>query len=235
MSANAARRSASESSRPQLLSIGQVLAKLTPEFSDLSPSKLRFLEDRELVSPGRTPAGYRTYSSSDVDRLRFVLTVQRDHYLPLRVIKQYLDELDEGKSPVLPHAGPVTGSVKVIDSQRLTKQELLEKTGALASVLEGAITAGLIEPKRIYSEHDAVVLKSIVDASKFGLEPRHLRGMRLAVDREVGLVSQAVSASRSASKKMSKDEFRDKGRELSEILSTLRQVLTRDAINKLES
>ena len=235
MSANAARRSGSESSRPQLLSIGQVLAKLTPEFSDLSPSKLRFLEDRELVSPGRTPAGYRTYSSSDVDRLRFVLTVQRDHYLPLRVIKQYLDELDEGKSPVLPHAGPVTGSVKVIDSQRLTKQELLDQTGALASVLEGAITAGLIEPKRIYSEHDAVVLKSIVDASKFGLEPRHLRGMRLAVDREVGLVSQAVSASRSASKKMSKDEFRDKGRELSDILSTLRQVLTRDAINKLES
>ena len=235
MSANAARRSASESSRPQLLSIGQVLAKLTPEFSDLSPSKLRFLEDRELVSPGRTPAGYRTYSSSDVDRLRFVLTVQRDHYLPLRVIKQYLDELDEGKSPVLPHAGPVTGSVKVIDSQRLTKQELLDQTGALASVLEGAITAGLIEPKRIYSEHDAVVLKSIVDASKFGLEPRHLRGMRLAVDREVGLVSQAVSASRSASKKMSKDEFRDNGHELSDILSTLRQVLTRDAINKLES
>lgn len=235
MSASAARRSASESSRPQLLSIGQVLAKLTPEFSDLSPSKLRFLEDRELVSPGRTPAGYRTYSSSDVDRLRFVLTVQRDHYLPLRVIKQYLDELDEGKSPVLPHAGPVTGSVQVIDSQRLTKQELLDQTGALASVLEGAISAGLIEPKRIYSEHDAVVLKSIVDASKFGLEPRHLRGMRLAVDREVGLVSQAVSASRSASKKMSKDEFRDKGRELSDILSTLRQVLTRDAINKLES
>jgi DNA-binding transcriptional MerR regulator len=235
MSANVARRPASESSRPQLLSIGQVLAKLTPEFTDLSPSKLRFLEDRELVSPGRTPAGYRTYSSSDVDRLRFVLTVQRDHYLPLRVIKQYLDEIDEGKSPVLPHAGPVTGSVKVIDSQRLTKQELLEQTGALASVLEGAITAGLIEPKRIYSEHDAVVLKSIVDASKFGLEPRHLRGMRLAVDREVGLVSQAVSASRSASKKMSRDEFRDKGRELSDILSTLRQVLTRDAINKLES
>lgn len=235
MSASAARRSASESSRPQLLSIGQVLAKLTPEFSDLSPSKLRFLEDRELVSPGRTPAGYRTYSAADVDRLRFVLTVQRDHYLPLRVIKHYLDELDEGKSPVLPHAGPVTGSVQVIDSQRLTKQELLEQTGALASVLEGAISAGLIDAKRIYSEHDAVVLKSIVDASKFGLEPRHLRGMRLAVDREVGLVSQAVSASRSASKKMSKDEFRDKGRELSDILSTLRQVLTRDAINKLES
>jgi DNA-binding transcriptional MerR regulator len=221
--------------RVHLLSIGQVLAKLTPEFSDLSPSKLRFLEDRQLVSPGRTPAGYRTYSSADVDRLRFVLTVQRDHYLPLRVIKQYLDEVDEGKSPVLPHAGPVTGSIPIVDSQRLTKQELLDATGALATVLDGSISAGLLEAKRVYSEHDAVVLKSVVDASKFGLEPRHLRGMRLAVDREVGLISQAVTASGASGKKMSKDEFRDKGRELSDILTTLRQVLTRDAINKLES
>ncbi len=235
MSAGVARQAGANASRPHLLSIGQVLAKLTPEFSDLSPSKLRFLEDRELVSPGRTPAGYRTYSPADVDRLRFVLTAQRDHYLPLRVIKQYLDELDDGKSPVLPHAGPVTGSVPILDAQRLTKQELLDQSGALASVLDGAISAGLLEPKRVYSEHDAIVLKSVVDASKFGLEPRHLRGMRLAVDREVGLVSQAVSVSGGASKKMSKDEFRDKGRELSDILTTLRQVLTRDAINKLES
>lgn len=235
MSATAARQSVAPGGRSSLLSIGQVLAKLTPEFPDLSPSKLRFLEDRELVSPGRTPAGYRTYSASDVDRLRFVLTAQRDHYLPLRVIKQYLDELDEGKNPVLPSASPVTGGVPIIDAQRLTKQELLEHTGALASVLEGAISAGLIEPKRIYSEHDSIVLKSIVDAAKFGLEPRHLRGMRLAVDREVGLVSQAVSASSGGTKKMSKDEFREKGRELSDILGTLRQVLTRDAINKLES
>ena len=235
MSAGVARQAGTNASRPHLLSIGQVLAKLTPEFSDLSPSKLRFLEDRELVSPGRTPAGYRTYSPADVDRLRFVLTAQRDHYLPLRVIKQYLDELDDGKSPVLPHAGPVTGSVPVLDAQRLTKQELLDHSGALSSVLDGAIAAGLLEPKRVYSEHDAIVLKSVVDASKFGLEPRHLRGMRLAVDREVGLVSQAVSASGGASKKMSKDEFRDNGRELSDILTTSRQVLTRDAINKLES
>jgi DNA-binding transcriptional MerR regulator len=235
VSAGVARQAGANASRPHLLSIGQVLAKLTPEFSDLSPSKLRFLEDRELVSPGRTPAGYRTYSPADVDRLRFVLTAQRDHYLPLRVIKQYLDELDDGKSPVLPHAGPVTGSVPILDAQRLTKQELLDQSGALASVLDGAISAGLLEPKRVYSEHDAIVLKSVVDASKFGLEPRHLRGMRLAVDREVGLVSQAVSVSGGASKKMSKDEFRDKGRELSDILTTLRQVLTRDAINKLES
>ncbi|MEY2900016.1 MAG: hypothetical protein RL247_182 [Actinomycetota bacterium] len=225
----------STSTRSHLLSIGQVLAKLTPEFSDLSPSKLRFLEDRELVSPGRTPAGYRTYSPADVERLRFVLTVQRDHYLPLRVIKQYLVDLDAGKNPVLPSANPVTGSIPVVDGQRLTKQELLAVTGAVMTVLDGAISAGLLEAKKVYTDSDAQVLKSIVDASKFGLEPRHLRGMRLAVDREVGLISQAVNASNGAGKKMSRDEFRERGRELSDILTTLRQVLIRDAINKLES
>ena len=92
--------------RKSLLSIGQVLAKLTPEFPELSPSKLRFLEDRDLIAPGRTPAGYRTYSSDDVERLRFVLTVQRDQYLPLKVIKAYLDDRDAGNRPAATHCTP---------------------------------------------------------------------------------------------------------------------------------
>ena len=77
-----------------LLSIGQVLAKLNPEFPDLTPSKLRFLEERQLVAPARTESGYRKFSVTDMDRLRFVLTMQRDHYLPLKVIRGYLAEMD---------------------------------------------------------------------------------------------------------------------------------------------
>ncbi len=218
-----------------LLSIGQVLAKLTPEFPDLSPSKLRFLEDRNLVAPGRTPAGYRTYSPADVERLRFVLTVQRDQYLPLRVIKQYLDELDAGNNPIPPYSVSISSGVLSAATKRLTKQELLDFAGTNPNTLEKAITAGLIVAKKVYSDSDALVLKSISDASKFGLEPRHLRGMRLAVDREIGLVSQAVASANGPSKKMTKEEFREKGRELSEILTTLRQVLTREALDKLES
>jgi DNA-binding transcriptional MerR regulator len=80
-----------------LLSIGQVLARLTAEFPDLTPSKLRFLEERQLISPARTESGYRKFSPSDLDRLRFVLAMQRDHYLPLKVIRGYLDELDAGR------------------------------------------------------------------------------------------------------------------------------------------
>ena len=234
MSASA-RRQVAGAPRATLLSIGQVLAKLTPEFSDLSPSKLRFLEDRHLVSPKRTPAGYRTYCALDVERLRFVLTVQRDHYLPLRVIKQYLEDLDAGKNPSLPNGAKATAAVKVNESSKYTRQEMLEGAGALASVLDGAVSSGLIEAKKVYVAHDLVILKSVVDASRFGIEPRHLRGMRLAVDREMGLVSQAVAASTPGSKSMSSEDFREKARELSDILMTLRGVLTRDAVERLES
>ncbi len=218
-----------------LLSIGQVLAKLTPEFPDLSPSKLRFLEDRELVSPDRTAAGYRTYSPSDIERLRFVLTVQRDHYLPLRVIKDHLDDKDQGKTSVLPRAGKVVGLTPAGDGAKYTRGELLERSGARAMMLDGAVTAGLIEPKKVYGAADLAVLTSVVQVGVFGLEPRHLRGMRLAVDREVGLVSQAVTANTPSSKALAPDEFREKSRELSDILMTLRQVLTQESLNRLES
>ena len=234
MSASA-RRHVAGAPRLTLLSIGQVLAKLTPEFSDLSPSKLRFLEDRNLVSPERTPAGYRTYSPADVERLRFVLTVQRDHYLPLRVIKDYLDDVDAGKNPTLPNGTKAAGAVSASPNARYSRQDLLEQSGALASVLDAAVIAGLIEAKKVYLAQDLVVLKAVVEASKFGIEPRHLRGMRLAVDREMSLVSQAVAASARGSQKMSTSEFQDKASELSEVLLTMRGVLTRDAIERLES
>ncbi|MFT6973613.1 MAG: DNA-binding transcriptional MerR regulator [Pontimonas sp.] len=230
-----ARRQVAGSPRQTLLSIGQVLAKLTPEFSELSPSKLRFLEDRQLVSPKRTPAGYRTYCASDVERLRFVLTVQRDHYLPLRVIKKYLDDLDAGQSPSLPNGAKATGVVKVNESLRFTRQEMVDHSGASAGLLDGAVSSGLIEAKKVYLAQDLVILKSVVDASRFGVEPRHLRGMGLAVDREMGLVSQAVSASTPGSKSMTSEEFREKARELSDILMSLRSVLTRERVQRLES
>ena len=102
-------------------------------------------------------------------------------------------------------------------------------------VLDGAVTAGLIEAKKVYGAPDLAVLTSVVQAAGFGLEPRHLRGMRLAVDREVGLVSQAVTATTPSSKALVPDEFREKSRELSDILMTLRQVLTQDSLERLES
>jgi len=233
MNAQAARQPATPASRSQTFSIGQVLAKLTPEFPDLSPSKLRFLEDRELVTPGRTPAGYRTYSPNDVERLRFVLTLQRDQYLPLKVIKGYLEDLDSGKKPVLPNGSSVANAVGKNSHSRYTKAEILAASGATPAVLDAAVQAGLLAATTVYDSGDVVVLSAIVAAGEFGLEPRHLRGMRLAVDREVGLISQAVSASNGG--KVARAELLEKGRELSGILTTLRSVLTNDALDRLES
>ena len=100
MAASSAARVAGASS---LLSIGQVLARLNPEFPDLSPSKLRFLEERQLITPSRTESGYRKFSPADLERLRFVLSMQRDYYLPLKVIRGYLDDLDAGREPTHDH------------------------------------------------------------------------------------------------------------------------------------
>lgn len=221
--------------RKSLLSIGQVLAKLTPEFPDLSPSKIRFLEDRDLIAPGRTPAGYRTYTAETVERLRFVLTLQRDQYLPLKVIKEYLDLRDAGKSPVLPNGSAVPSMDRTNDTSRYTRVELIDRAGATALMLDEAVKGGLLDAKKVFTGADLVILTSIVEAGAFGLEPRHLRGMRLAVDREVGLISQAVSASKGGTASITSEELKEKGRELSGILTTLRQVLTRDALDRLES
>ena len=91
-----------------LLSIGQVLAKVSPDFPDLTPSKLRFLEEQGLITPERTPSGYRKFSVEHVDRLRLILTMQRDHYLPLKVIRAHLEEIDAGNNPALPNAASLS-------------------------------------------------------------------------------------------------------------------------------
>ena len=84
------------------LSIGEVLTKLRGDFSDITISKIRFLESEGLIEPQRTPSGYRKFTAADLDRLRYVLLLQRDQYLPLKVIRDYLDEIDAGRQPLLP-------------------------------------------------------------------------------------------------------------------------------------
>lgn len=217
-----------------LLSIGQVLQRLSPEFPDLSPSKLRFLEDRHLVKPGRTPAGYRTYSHSDVERLRFILGVQRDHYLPLKVIKSYLDELDAGGSPELPGVSRVVQPVAVGRPNTLERNELIARSGASKELLDEAISQGLISPGPLFDPHHLRVVESLVQAETFGLTPRHLRGLSQAVAREVDLVCHAVDA-KSEKSAESKRSHKELQRELADIVQQLRVALVRQALEGLES
>src|SRR6478735_9455290 len=127
------------------LSIGAVLARLKPEFPEVSISKIRYLETEGLVTPHRTPSGYRQYSGADVDRLRYVLGAQRDQYLPLRVIKDQLDAIDRGLEPGTPEArlprsltvadGPSPRDFAASSQVRMTRAELLAQSGLTATSL----------------------------------------------------------------------------------------------------
>ena len=192
------------------LNIGEVLDLLRPDFPGVTIPKIRFLEDKGLVKPERTPAGYRKFSAEDVDRLRYVLRMQRDHYLPLRVIGEHLDAIDRGLEP--PPIEPVVPTVPTValaadglpsaesfarrDNLRLSRKELLK----IAEISEDLLTQleqfGLITARAGTGHYDTdalVIATTARELSEFGLEPRHLRAFKTAADREVGLVEQVVA------------------------------------------
>jgi DNA-binding transcriptional MerR regulator len=193
------------------LTIGDVLAHLKVEFPDLTISKIRFLEDQGLVQPERTPSGYRKFSGGDVSRLRYVLAQQRDHYLPLRVIKDQLDAIDRGLVPPGTSTdSPRTSHIAVASIEdnaptaehfrpapaalRLSRDELLNAAGLRSEQLSELEQFGLVakKPGGHYDDDALAVAKIVGDLAHFGLEGRHLRAFRTAAEREVGLFSQVV-------------------------------------------
>ena len=217
-----------------LLSIGQVLAKLNPDFPDLSPSKLRFLEERQLITPARTDSGYRKFSAADMDRLRFVLSMQRDHYLPLKVIRGYLDELDAGRQPELP-GGAVQAPSMLSAERRLTRDELVREAGANAMLLNDAVSASLIVAADTFGEDVLSVLKSLVELQRSGIEPRHLRGFRAAAERELGLIENALMPVARRKDASSRAKAAEMAREIASQLEIVRSSLIRSALTRLDS
>jgi DNA-binding transcriptional MerR regulator len=180
-----------------LMSIGEVLAHLRTEFPDTTISKLRFLEAEGLVDPQRTASGYRKYSWNDVARLRFVLTAQRDQYLPLRVIREQLDQLEN--EPVAP-ARPALVAVGAENAAgpadpRVPRAEVIERTGVTAELLDELERMGLVSarPPGWYDGDAVLIVAAVAGLTRYGLEVRHLRGFRAAADREVGLFTQLLA------------------------------------------
>ncbi len=216
-----------------LLSIGQVLARLSPEFPDLSPSKLRFLEERNLVTPSRTESGYRKFSPADLERLRLVLSMQRDYYLPLKVIRTYLDDLDAGREPVLPGGATVAAPSMLAGDRRLSRAELIKESGANAMLLGDAITASLIVAGDTYGEDALAVLRALVELQRSGIEPRHLRGFRASAERELGLIESALTPVARRKDASSRAKVHDMAREIAGQLEIVRSSLIRSALGKL--
>ncbi|MBF0671258.1 MAG: MerR family transcriptional regulator [Salinibacterium sp.] len=217
-----------------LLSIGQVLARLTSEFPDLTPSKLRFLEERRLVSPARTESGYRKFSHDDVERLRLVLTMQRDHYLPLKVIKGYLDDLDAGRQPELPGVPGTPAPSMLSTERRFSREEIIREAGATPQLLSDAVSSSLIVAADVYGEDALRVLTALVELKRSGIEPRHLRGFRAAAERELGLIESAlmpVSRRKDASSRAKASEL---AREIAGQLEVVRSSLIRGALSRLD-
>ena len=224
---------ARQASGPQLLSIGQVLARLSPEFPDLSPSKLRFLEERHLVTPSRTESGYRKFSPTDLERLRLVLTMQRDYYLPLKVIRGYLDDLDAGREPQLPGGVTVSGPSMLPSDRRLSREELIKEAGATPMLLGDAVTASLIVAAEHYGDDELAVLKALVELQRSGIEPRHLRGFRAAAERELGLIESALIPVARRKDASSRAKALDLAGEIAGQLEVVRSNLIRSALSKL--
>jgi DNA-binding transcriptional MerR regulator len=188
------------------MSIGAVMTRLKPEFPDVSISKIRFLESEGLVTPHRTPAGYRQFSGADVSRLRYVLAAQRDQYLPLKVIKENLDAIDRGLEPATPEARlpaglrpaetPSPREFAVGAEIRMTRNELLAHSGLTATSLAELEQFGLLSagPGGYFDADAAHVASTAAELLAVGLEPRHLRSFRTAADREATLITQLVSA-----------------------------------------
>ncbi|MDQ1556206.1 MAG: hypothetical protein QOI02_1208 [Actinomycetota bacterium] len=216
-----------------LLSIGQVLARLSPEFPDLTPSKLRFLEERQLISPARTVWGYRKFSARDLERLRFVLAMQRDHYLPLKVIRGYLDEMDAGRQPTLP-GGTVQSPSMLSGERRFTRDELIREAGATTMLLGDAISASLIVPADVFGEDSVAVLRSLVELQRSGIEPRHLRGFRAAAERELGLIESALIPVARRKDASSRAKAAELAREIAGQLEIVRSSIIRSALSKLQ-
>ena len=192
-------------SRPRkALTIGAVCKILQSEFDDVSISKIRYLEDQKLLTPRRTAGGYRLYSQSDVERLRTILRLQRDEFLPLRVIRQ---ELASG-GDLVPAAGsdrrPSGAAVRraiLIDTSRayLTLDEVIEETGAREELIAELENFGIVQPekrdgKTVYDETDREIVRAANELSRFGVGARNLRIFRSSADREANLLEAMLGS-----------------------------------------
>ena len=222
--------SAAARGQGRLHGIGQVLALLQPEFPDLTPSKLRFLEEQRLVSPARTAAGYRKFSDADVERITVVLSMQRDQYLPLKVIRAHLEAIDAGETPALP--GAVSAASFLGGARRYRRDELIRAAGATRALLDEAISASLLPPAEQYGDDALGVLTSLVALREVGIEARHLRGLRSAAEREAALVERAIAPSRRTDP-AGKARTAERALELADHLETVHASVVRSAIAKL--
>ncbi|MCC5580089.1 MULTISPECIES: transcriptional regulator FtsR [Microtetraspora] len=206
------------------MSIGEVLALLQGEFPDVTISKIRFLEGEGLIEPQRSPSGYRKFTHGDVERLRYILTAQRDHYLPLRVIKENLDE-QAARPRALPQEAPPV---------RLSREDLLQAADIDEDTLAELESFGLVASVARWYDADALeIARSVGSLARFGLHARHLRAVRAAAEREASLVEQAVAPLLRRRAPGAIGQADETAREISGLLLELHSALLRGSVRRV--
>jgi len=212
------------------LSIGEVLEAVKDDFPDISISKIRFLEAEGLIAPERTPSGYRKFYEPDVRRLRYILSLQRDQFMPLKVIRERLDAVDSNGGhlavPETPAAGETTvtvGAGAELSAVQLSSEELAEAAGLNREQMKGLQDFGLLhgDESRAYDENDLLVAKAAKRFFAFGVEPRHLRMYRQFAEREASFFEQIVSP---VARKRDPEGQREAARSMRELLVLARQL-----------
>jgi DNA-binding transcriptional MerR regulator len=179
------------------ITIGAVCDLLKADYPSISISKIRYLEDQRLITPKRTAGGYRLYSPLEVERLRTILRLQRDEFLPLRVIRQELESSTTGAFSVANQAKQLKRAqlAEPAPSRRYGAQEIMATTGASALLLKALEEYGLVggHGPDSFDETDREVVQTALELASYGVEPRHLRLFRVAAEREAGLLQQLLT------------------------------------------
>jgi DNA-binding transcriptional MerR regulator len=230
------------------MSIGAVLDLLRPDFPDVTISKIRFLESEGLVTPRRSPSGYRRFTAYDSARLRFILTAQRDQYLPLKVIKAQLDSQPDGALPGRESLYPVPRLVGVDDQRRpaaetatspvpvrLSREDLRERSGVGEDLLAALRKAGIITagPGGFFDEHSVVIAQCAAALAEYGVEPRHLRAFRSAADRQSDLIAQIAGPVGKAGTTGARDRADELAREVAALAISLHTSLIKSAVRNV--
>lgn len=231
------------------MTIGQVLDLLREDHPSITIPKIRFLEEKGLIKPQRTAAGYRKFAEEDVERLRYVLRMQRDHYLPLKVIGEHLDAIDRGLEPppieptvpTVPTVAlnadglPAAESFRRSDNLRISRKELIKIAEVPEDLLDQLEDFGLVVPSRSghYDTDALVIAQAARDLADFGLEPRHLRAFKTAADREVGLVEQVVTPVRRGRSSSASAEAEEAASEMAALAVRLHATLVKAGLRRL--
>lgn len=221
------------------MSIGAALAQLTPEFPAVRISKIRFLEEQGIVSPHRTASGYRSYSQADVERLRFALAAQRDSFLPLKIIRERLEELDQqGTGAPSVGARVVTEDGELTAAATKSAMTMAQLAGACAiseEKLRTYLDEGLIRPDYSgrFSDANIKIVELVEHLVEEGIDARHIKALRNASERQLELIRQVTAPVRSRKKSSSAAAAAARSRELAQKFSELYDSLLADGINRL--